>query len=85
MYFARRNPHILPDDLTVDVMLTWAATQKWKPETRHAAYGSYGSFLTWLRRDQGNPEKIEFPTVRRRPGRSNRTYTRSRAMGPGSY
>ena len=65
MYFARRNPHILPDDLTVDAMLTWAATQKWQPETRHAAYGSYSSFLTWLRRDQGNPEIIEFPTVRR--------------------
>ena len=65
VYFARRNPHILPDDLTVDVMLTWAATQKWQPETRHAAYGSYSSFLTWLRRDQGNPEIIEFPTVRR--------------------
>ena len=65
VYFARRNPHILPDDLTVDVMLTWAAKQPWKPETRHAAYGSYGSFLTWLRRDQGSPESIEFPTVRR--------------------
>lgn len=65
MYLARCNPHLRPDDLTVDVVLNWAAKQPWKPETRHGSYGSYASFMTWWRREQGKHETVEFPIVRR--------------------
>ena len=65
MYLARCNPHLRPEDLTVDVVLNWAAKQPWKPETRHGSYGSYASFMTWWQRDQGNHETVEFPIVRR--------------------
>ncbi len=65
VFFARCNPDLQPCGLTVETMLDWAATKDWKPETRHANYGSFASFLTWLR-----GEKAVFPTVRRPRGLS---------------
>lgn len=65
MFFARCNPNLQPHELAVETVLDWAATKNWKPETRHANYGSFASFLSWLR-----GEKAVFPTVRRPRGLS---------------
>lgn len=40
-YFARCNPNLRPEDLTVEYALAWSATQDWMPETRHGYYGSF--------------------------------------------
>lgn len=64
-YFARSNPGLAPWDVTVEYVLAWAATKDWVPETRHGYYGSFKSFLAWLKQTTGNNRPVELPRVRR--------------------
>lgn len=65
MQFARANQHLQPHDLTVEVVLGWASTRDWRPETRHHFYGSFIQFMTWERKRRNDPRPVEFPLVRR--------------------
>ncbi len=64
-YFARCNPDLRPEDVTVEYALAWSATQDWMPETRHGYYGSFKSFLVWLNQTTGQNRLTEMPRVRR--------------------
>ncbi len=64
-YFARSNPRLQPEDLTVGYALAWSATQNWMPETGHGYYGSFKSFLVWMNQTTGQNRGVEMPRVRR--------------------
>lgn len=65
MRFARCNSGLTPHQLTVELVLNWAAQQDWKPETRHHVYGTFGQFMTWERKRRKDRRPVDFPTVRR--------------------
>lgn len=67
MRFARCNSGLKPHQLTVELVLSWAAQQDWKPETRHHVYGTFSQFMTWERKRKRRQDDrpVVFPTVRR--------------------
>ena len=65
MQFARANQHLQPQSLTVEVVLDWASSRQWRPETRHHFYGSFTQFMTWERQRRDDHRPVEFPLVRR--------------------
>ena len=64
-YFARSNPGLQPEDVTVEYALAWSATKDWMPETRHGYYGSFKSFLVWMNQTTGQNRLADMPRVRR--------------------